>query len=329
MEKTFFTLFTILSLAIGTLSAQKGDEFKPSGKVEALIFTNLNHSTVNSQGLNKFEITRAYFGYNYNFSQAFSGRVVLDFGNPGVGSLAYTAYIKYGYLQYQHKNLTAKFGLSSTTAYDLLEKFWGNRYILKSFQDQYGMGPSADFGASVAYKFSDAISADVMIQNGEGYKAFETDSVLKVGIGVTVHPVKNLTLRGYYDNMKKLSLNQQTASIMAGYANNTFSFGVEYNYQADNKLKSGQDFYGYSFYGAFNFNTKTDLIARYDNLSSVDKTSNAHSWNYGKDGILFMAGLEFKPVKGLRITPNYQLWKPRDASKSNISSIYLNLEIKI
>lgn len=343
MKKTLLTFFSVLCIAIGVLSAQTSkdnvqsaavtvkaaDEFKPSGKMETLIFTDFNNTTANSKSQNKFEITRAYFGYGYNFSPTLSGRIMLDFGNPGVGSLAYTGYLKYGYMQYQSKNVTVKFGLIGTTQYDLLEKFWGNRYILKSFQDQYGMGPSSDFGMSAAYKFSDIISADVIVANGEGYKALEADSVLKVGAGVTIHPVKTLTLRGYYDNMAKNGVAQQNISLMAGYANKTFNLAAEYNSQLNNKYKSGYDFSGYSVYGTVNFNSKTGLIARYDNLTSKDDTGKATSWNYAKDGSEFMLGFEFKPVKGIRISPNYQLWTPKDGTKSKISSVFMSLEIKI
>ncbi|MCX6236037.1 MAG: hypothetical protein NTY07_00540 [Bacteroidia bacterium] len=329
MKKTLLTIFSILSLTIGTVSAQTTEEFKPSGKPEVLIFTDFNNSTANNKSLNKFEITRAYFGYGYNFSPSLSGRVTLDVGNPGVGSLAYTAFIKFGYLQYQKSNLTVKFGLIGTNGYDVQEKFWGNRYILKSFQDQYGMGPSADFGLSAAYKFSNVISADAIIQNGDGFKALETDSVLKIGVGVTIHPVKELTIRGYYDNMAKKSIAQQTTAFMVGYANKSFNLAAEYNFQADNKIKSGQDFSGYSVYGTLFFNAKTGILARYDYLSSKDNTTNAHSWNFSKDGQQFFFVFYFTPVKGIRISPNYQLWTPKDGSKTNTSSIFMNVEIKI
>jgi len=329
MKKSLLTIFTMLGLAICTLNAQETEQFKPSGKTEVLIFTDLNNTSVNSKSLSKFEITRAYFGYGYNFSKAFSGRVVLDFGNPGVGSLAYTAFIKYGYMQYQENNLTVKFGLIGTTQFDVQEKFWGNRYIMKSFQDQFGMGPSADFGMSVAYKFNDIISADAILQNGEGYKAVEADSVMKVGVGVTIHPVKELTIRGYYDNMSKNGVAQQNTALMAGYANKTFNLALEYNTQSNNKYKSGYNFGGYSVYGTLFFNAKTAVLARYDNLSSKDNTGKATSWNFAKDGSQFLVGFQWTPVKGIRITPNYQVWTPRDGTKTNTSAVFMNVEIKI
>ena len=329
MQKLLITIFSIFTLGICTLYSQTTDEFKPSGKTELLIFTNFSNSTTGGKSANRFEVTRAYFGYGYNFSPALSGRVVMDFGNPGVGGLQLTGMLKYAYMQYQKKNLTVKFGLISTTSYDVQEKFWGNRYILKSFQDQFGMGPSADFGLSAAYKFNDILSADVMLQNGEGFKILDADSVLKTGVGITLHPIKSITLRGYYDIMKKGNATQQTEAFMAGYTNKKFSLGVEYNYQTDNKLKSGQDFSGYSAYGIYRFSEKTALFARYDDLNSVKIVSAVNPWNYSKDGQLFLVGLEFIPAKGIKIAPNYQLWKPRENTISNTSSIFLNIEIRL
>lgn len=331
MKITLLMLLLGLSLSISTLSAQSTDEFKPSGSPEVLIFTNFNNSNSNGKNFSKFEISRAYFGYKYNFSPAFSGRVTLDVGNPGVGSLNYTAYIKYGYAQYQKNKLTVKFGLIQNTMYEMLENYWGSRYIYKVFQDQFGFAASADFGMSAAYNFNKVIGADAMISNGGGYKLLNTDSVLKEGIGVTIHPIKSLTLRGYYDNMKKTNstVTQNSTSLMAGYDNKTFKIAAEYNYQTNNKLLKGNDFYGYSLYGKLFFNAKTDLFVRYDQLHSFNNSTNPTSWNFAKDGKIAMIGLEFVPVKGIRISPNYQLWAPRDGTKSNISSIFLNLEIKI
>lgn len=50
-------------------------------------------------------------------------------------------------------------------------------------------------------------------------------------------------------------------------------------------------------------------------------------WNYKKDGQLVIAGVEFNPVKGIRITPNYQGWMPANGD-AFIHIAYLSCEIK-
>ncbi len=328
MRNNLLTL-SMFSLILFTVQAQNTEVFKPSGKPEILIFTNFNSSFAESKNLNKFDVTRAYFGYSYNFSPSLSGRVTLDVGNPGAGKFQMTAMLKYGYLQYQKEKLTVKFGMIGTNGYDVQEKFWGYRYIYKSFQDEYGMGPSADIGISASFKFNNVLSADAIIQNGEGFRSLDTDSVLKAGVGLTIRPIKNLVLRAYYDNMKKANATQQTTALMAGYANKVISLGAEYNYQSDKGLLLGQDYSGFSFYATYFLNTKINLFARYDYLNSANKTIQTLSWNYSKDGKLFMAGFEYIPVKGLKISPNYQAWSSRNTSKSLISTLFLNVEIKL
>jgi hypothetical protein len=300
---------------------------KPSGKPEVLIFTDLNSSFSGGKNLNRFEITRAYFGYSYNFSPNWSGRLVFDVGNPGAGKFQLTALLKYGYLQFQKSNLTAKLGMINTTQYDVQEKFWGYRYVLKSFQDQYNMGPSADLGFSAAYNFGSIVSADFIIQNGEGYKTLDVDSVLKTGLGLTITPIKNLLLRAYYDRMKKGQAIQQTTALMAGYSNSHFKLGGEYNFQTDNVLVNGNDFSGYSVYGSLYFNPSFDLFARTDCLTS-EKNLQSNPWNYSRDGRLYQGGIEYLPIKGLKIAPNFQLWQPRNSAEANIYSIFLNAEIR-
>jgi len=329
MKKSLLILLTMFSLAICNANAQDTIKFKPSGKPEALIFTDFANVSTGGKSQNKFELTRAYIGYSYNFSPVWSGRAVLDVGNTGATGYQFSAFLKYGYLQYSPKNLTVKFGMIPAKSIEYEEKIYGNRYIMKVLQDQYGFNSSADLGVSAEYKFSDIIRADAMLQNGEGYKVNDADSVLKIGVGVTLHPVKAISIRGYYDNMAKGNATQQTEAIMAFYNSTKINLGVSYNYQTDYKLKSGQDWTGLSAFGNYYFSAKTDLFARYDNLSSVKVGTATTPWNNSKDGQLYMVGLEFTPIKGVRIAPNYQLWKPRDNSKSNISTVVVNVEIRL
>lgn len=327
MKKLLPFLFFIIG-GISTAFAQDTIKFKPSGKPEALVFTDFSSSFSGDKNINRFEITRAYFGYGYNFSPNWSGRVVFDVANPGVGKLQLTALLKFGYLQFLKNNLTVRFGMIPTNQYDVQEKFWGYRYILKSFQDEYNIGPSADIGFSAAYRIGKLVSADFIIQNGEGYKTLDVDSVLKTGIGLTITPAKSVLFRAYYDRMKKGKAIQQTGAFMAGYTGTRFKIAAEYNFQNDNNLVRGNDLSGYSLYGTVFLNAATNVFARYDYLSSENKLNQLQSWHYSKDGQLYMAGLEFVPIKGLKLSPNFRLWRPRDDSRSNAALVFMNAEIR-
>lgn len=86
-------------------------------------------------------------------------------------------------------NFTLDFGLVKTEQFSLQESFWGYRYILKSFDDEYKFGPSADMGIIGKYRFNDYISADLSFTNGEGYKKINKDNNYRYGAGVTLTPV--------------------------------------------------------------------------------------------------------------------------------------------
>lgn len=327
MKKLLPFLFFIIG-GIFTVFAQDTIKFKPSGKPEALVFTNFNSSFSGDKNINRFEITRAYFGYGYNFSPYWSGRILFDVANPGAGKLQLTALLKYGYFQFLKNDLTVKFGMIGTNQYDVQEKFWGYRYLLKSFQDEYNMGASADIGISAAYKIGKLVSADLIIENGEGYKTLDLDSVLKTGVGLTFTPMKSLLFRAYYDRMKKGAAIQQTGAFMAAYIDKRFKIGAEYNFQNDYNLVRGNGLSGYSLYSTVFLNAASNVFARYDCLSSENKLNQLQPWNYSKDGQLYMAGLEFVPLKGLKFAPNFRLWRPRDQSRSNTASVFMNAEIR-
>ncbi len=323
MKKLSITL--VLAFILGNLSfAQSDEEFNPGGKTSVKIFSNFNTTFSDRESQSVFEIKRAYFGYNYNFSKNFSGKITLDVGNPGVGGLQMTAYLKNAMMTYKNNGLTINFGLIGLLQFKAQEKNWGYRYIYKSFQDEHKFGSSADLGVNIAYKVDKHLSFDLTIANGEGYKKIASDSSLRYGFGVSINPVKELTLRGYYDFIKKDEANQQSWSFFAGYKAKDFTLGAEYNRQLNHKHHDGENLSGFSAYATYKVNSRFKVFGRYDDLSSVED-----DWNIEKDGSTIIAGFEYAPVKGIKISPNYQGWNPKDNSKKYMTGIFMNLEIKI
>lgn len=308
--------------------SQTTEQFKPSGNPFMRIYSNYHTTFSNGESTSAFELTRVYLGYEYQFSKNFSAKANIDVGNPDDGGdFEYTAFIKNAYVKYKQDNWTVNFGMISTTQFKVQENFWGYRYLEKSFQDGYSFNSSADMGISVAYKFSDFISADLIIANGEGYKKVEADSTLRTGFGVTVNPVQKLTARVYYD----FSSNESTQTSLAtflGYADDHFSLGAEYNYMTNYKFVEGRDRSGTSFYATVFAAPKVKLFARYDNVMSNTLSGASTDWNLSKDGELFLAGVEYAPVKGIKLTPTFSGWKPADSAEPFSSTLLLNCEFK-
>ncbi len=329
MQK-LFVLFWIAGIFLcSEASAQQESEFKPGGKPEVRIFTNFTSSFSDGENFNKFDVGRAYLGYLYDFSQTFRGRITYDVGNTGVSKAHYSGFLKFAYLQYHTEKFTLTGGMIPTLQYDITDQKWGYRYIVNPFHNEYGFGTAADLGISAEYKFAPWFSADLILVNGEGFKLVEGDSAFKAGVGVKIYPVKNLLIRGYFDTMEKDGANQQTSELLAVYENSKFKLSGAYSFQKDNKLVKWNNLSGYTVNGSLFLKNNITLIGRYDLLESVTNTNAAREWNLSKDGQFFLAGIEFAPVKGVKIAPNYQGWKPADETQPFISRISLHVDIKI
>lgn len=327
--KTSLLLIMAMLIALTeiNLNAQSEEAFTPYGKPLALVFTNVNTSFNKNGNSKAFEITRAYLGYEYFFSKNLYSRVNIDIGDPGVGKLQMTAYIKNAYLQYKQNNFSARIGMIGVDQYSLQEKQWGYRYVYKSFQDAYNFGPSADLGAAIEYSPAKFITLNVSVLNGEGYKKLQSDSTFKTTFGITVRPFDGFELRGYYDMMKH-NYNQASLALYAGYTYKDIKAAIEYNNQKNNGMINNHDFSGISAYSSYRLNEKYSIFARYDKLWSSTLSGDINPWNYNKDGQIFIIGFDYSPSKGVKLAPTYLGWSPDNKSLAFTSTIALNIEIK-
>lgn len=323
--KLRIALLTIVISLFAVSSFSQDEEFVPYGKPIMRIYTNYHSTWEGGQANSMFEIQRAYFGYRYQFSKNLTGQVLLDVGDPRTGDFRMTAYLKNAFLQYKNERLTAEIGMIGLMQFKMQEDLWGGRYFYKSFMDQHKFGHSADLGAFVKYKIHDMVSVDFTIANGEGFKTVQSDDIFKYSAGVTVAPVNGLEVRASYDYMGQF-LPQQTIAFYAGYRTDNVRLGAEYNFQINNREDRDHDLSGLSLFGSYQMD-KLRFIGRYDMLSSPVLGAAVDPWNFANDGQLFIAGVEFNPVKGVILTPNYQGWVPADGSPM-MNSLYLSLEIR-
>ncbi len=312
--KFFFTIALVFG-GMNLLHAQG------TGKVHGKIFSNFNYNATDEAAA--FEISRAYFGYKYKYNDAWSLKVTFDVGGKENETYyARTAFLKVAALKWKATDkLTINFGQVGLKQFKAQEKNWGYRYIAKSSQDEYKMGTSADMGFTADYKLNGMLAVDLTVVNGEGYKKDQADSNLKTGFGLTMKATDALTLRVYTDALAKSDTStQNTVALFAGYKADAFRLGAEYNTQTGHKNTEGNDFEIASAYGTYYVNYQVGVFARYDIVSSDE------GWDNDKDGDYLIAGLEYRPVKGVSVSVNVQGYTPESGDAEN--SFYMNLQYK-
>ncbi len=327
MKKLVLLLLIMSGILTLGFSQDSADEFKPSGKPVALIFSNFRTTFHDGESRSSFRITRAYLGYEYNFSKEWYAKVILDVGDPKVGNFNMTAYLKNAYVLYKSGKFKAYFGMISTTQFKVSEKIWGYRYIMKSFQDAYKFNWSADIGFNLDYKFTDFISVDFSVINGEGYKVIQSDDYVRPGLGITIKPVKNITARVFVDYMGD-EVKQQSLATFLAYTGKKLIVAAEYNYQKSFRMNEGKDTYGLSLFSSFKPSDKIKIFARYDKLNSSVLDGENNPWQIDANGQYIIAGIEYSPIKGVKLAPNFRNWSPNDKTRSNRIDLFLNCQVK-
>ena len=320
--KTKFILAGILACIGITAQAQDAKVEEPKGKAIVQVFGNFHSGFGANNDDRGFELERSYLGYEYKLGDGLSVKGVMDIGKSSdVSDYQRIAYIKNAMVSWKKGDFTLNGGLISTTQFNFQEKFWGYRYIMKSFQDQYKFGNSADLGISASYKFADWVSADAIIVNGEGYKKVQKNDGLNYGLGVTLTPVKGFQVRlygGLNESGQEGKDDIVNMAAFAGYKCEMFTIGAEYNYMQNTSNKNDTDQYGYSVFASAKVSKKAEVYARFDELYSKN------DWNIAKDEQAAIIGAQFKLGKYVKVAPNFKMNKPKADGADNKYSAYVS-----
>lgn len=305
-----------------TAQAQDAKVEEPKGKAIVQVFGNFHSGFGANNDDRGFELERSYLGYEYKLGDGLSVKGVMDIGKSSdVSDYQRIAYIKNAMVSWKKGDFTLNGGLISTTQFNFQEKFWGYRYIMKSFQDQYKFGNSADLGISASYKFADWVSADAIIVNGEGYKKVQKNDGLNYGLGVTLTPVKGFQVRlygGLNESGQEGKDDIVNMAAFAGYKCEMFTIGAEYNYMQNTSNKNDTDQYGYSVFASAKVSKKAEVYARFDELYSKN------DWNIAKDEQAAIIGAQFKLGKYVKVAPNFKMNKPKADGADNKYSAYVS-----
>jgi hypothetical protein len=134
----------IISLSfICFLSTALFAESNTSGKVF------FNHSTdLSEDGINAFNIKRAYLTLDNDVSKSVSYKVTYDMGSNDSGS-AHTAFLKIAMVKWKTNLGNMMIGMQGMNMFKTMENTWGHRFIAKMPMDTYKYSAPADLGIGI------------------------------------------------------------------------------------------------------------------------------------------------------------------------------------
>ena len=170
-----------------------------------------------------FGFGRAHLGYQYLFDRDWSAKIILDRGRPtSVGEITvndtagnelnvtqsvqegsyYTMTLKFATLTWQvTPKLRIEGGGILQNHYITQERFWGYRYVAKTFQDRYFHTPSGDLGFIAYYRLNETFALDAALTNGEGFRSDQDPyGKVKTAAGLDLTPGNHFQSRIYYDH---------------------------------------------------------------------------------------------------------------------------------
>jgi hypothetical protein len=304
-----------------------------SGKPIMQIITDFHLNLNDTAKTTGFGISRAYLGYNYQATDNFSCQIVLNIGTPedlpkGASPRRY-AFFREASVTYAKDRLHVSFGIATTRHFDYLQKFWGKRFIANEFEVRNKYGYIADLGVVLDYTFSEKVSVDLAVTNGEGYSDIQLDNGVKAAAGITYRPDKKFAFRFYNDLNNNGGVMQYTLSAFAGIDNRLINFGASLHYKTNMDKIDGHDAWGVSSTGAIKLPSDFEIFARYDFSGSVTLSGEANPWNYKKDANLVIFGLQKNINTNFKLAVDYQDNIPYSTSMPSSGFIFINALFKI
>jgi len=334
-----FILTPLLSFSQNTSQEITKDE---KAYVFGQIYTDFQYSikdTYKPQAA--FRFNQGIIGYKHTFSKNLSGIIMYDVtrtthfyeitdtaGNKLDYSYfegsKYTAYLKMGEIKWQINDLfTFRVGqLLSTQYLTFQDKFWGFRYIDVTMQEKFRMGMPADFGAQLDFHYKKKFLNQFSVVNGEGpFRHQDTNSKFLFSNNIQFNPIEKLTLKFYVDYAAASDTgigisDKSVLSGFVGYKTKKYRLAAEYNYVSNYAYKDGNDYSGFSLYGAWSLNEKIAFLGRYDYLNRVLAKEN-------KQIDYYILGLQYEPVSKFTTSINFRYY-----SVESLPFIYASFGLK-
>lgn len=310
----------------GNLAGDPVHAYNASGADSGKAFIDASGKPI-TRDLNGLLIRRVYFQLDNDLTARLASRFRLEVDSKSLtsdGKLGVA--VKAAYLQaknvYPRGSILA--GMLSTPTWDGSESFWGYRSIEKTVADFNGIGSSADLGVAVK-GYADEhhhLGYTAMIGNGTGQKP-ENNRYKKFYLTVPVR-FGDLRLEPYVDYEQAVAKQDRaTYKLFTGYAFRRLAVGVEALDRVNHRIgTANQDFRALSVFAR---GTPWPTVGAFARVDLVQPDHNAVD---RVDRQLWIAGVDWQPVKDVHVMPNVEATQ-YDAKGTAVAPAHHDLQARI
>ena len=266
----------------------------------------VSHHTEEGEGATGLVLRRGYLTFDADLSSKWFGRLRFEVNQAGEFE-TYTFDVDFKDLHAgrdfgRHRLL---FGLSPTPTFDLIESFWGLRYLVRTPMDLQGVA-SRDTGISAKGPLNGAGTLNYRAMVGAGLEFGNEAGDGRKWMGSLAWTPSPEWIVDLYLDFEKLAgpRDRTTFQVFAGYRTESLRWGFQYSNQDrqdDPRLQLASAFV------VRKIGTTTSLIGRIDRIIEPSPAGDNISYlpfDPSAPATMFIGGVEFRFTRHFIITPN-------------------------
>ena len=276
--------------------------------VGGLLFGDLYHVTSHhlpeGDGALGAVLRRGYLTLDGESASNWFGRLRLEANQSGeFETYDFEVDFKDAYLGYKTDRYEVIAGLQPTLTFDVIEREWGKRYLMRTPVDLQGV-PSRDTGFSLRGQITDSLSYRAMVGVGQDFGAESGDGTARM-LALNWRVNDQWAIDAYYDNERRPGeADVESRQIFASYRNGAFNAGAQYSYRDREAEATGELA---SVFGVWQRSSRSSLIGRIDRIiePSIRGDNIAYiPFDPSAPATLYLGAYEYRLSDHLVVTPN-------------------------
>lgn len=295
----------LMALSLSSRAEEPWPWLETGGLLFGDVYHNPSHHLPEGDGATGLVLRRGYLTFDADWTDNWFGRMRFELNQDGeFESYDFEVDFKDLYVGYRFGEHVSTFGLHPTLTFDVVEKHWGKRHLMRTPMDLQGE-PSRDSGVSVKGPLgSGPLKYRVMLGSGKEFGAESGDGrklMLALQWQISEH-----WMADFYVDKEKLSgpTDRETYQAFLAYETDRWRWGVLYSNQ-DRETDPPLELASTWWVGTLR--EATDLVLRVDRIIEPSPKGDNISYipfDSSAPATMLYAGVEFGLNDHVSLTPN-------------------------